>query len=175
MNNLTIGGSDPRHGGQPFAYYETIAGGTGGGPGHPGNHGAHSHMTNTLNTPAEVLEHVYPVRVHRYALRRGSGGRGKFPGGEGLIREIEMLAEVQAGILSDRRKLSPYGLMGGAPGSPGKNEAVIDGSVRRLPSKCTFRAPAGALIRIETPGGGGWGTARNNPKKPRRKEKSPEP
>ncbi len=173
MNNLTFGGSDVRHGGKPFAYYETIAGGTGGGPGHPGNNGAQSHMTNTLNTPTEVIEHIYPVRVHSYALRKGSGGRGKFPGGEGIVREIEMLADVQAGILSDRRKLRPYGLKGGSPGSPGKNEIVVKGQARRLPSKCTFRAPAGSIIRIETPGGGGWGKARNEQSKSRRKEKSP--
>ena len=173
MNNLTFGGSDPRHGGKPFAYYETIAGGTGGGPGHPGNNGAHSHMTNTLNTPTEVLEHIYPVRIHHYSLRKGSGGRGEFPGGEGIVREIEMLADVQAGILSDRRKLRPYGLAGGSPGNPGKNEIVVKGMARRLPSKCTFRAPAGAIIRIETPGGGGWGKARKVPRNSRRKEKSP--
>jgi len=157
MNNFSFGGRDPRCGGEPFAYYETIAGGTGGGLGHPGNSASQSHMTNTLNTPTEVLEHVYPVRVHRYALRKNSGGRGKFPGGEGIIREIEMLAEVQAAILSDRRKLHPYGLKGGSPGRPGKNEIIVEGRARRLPSKCTFRAPAGAIIRIETPGGGGWG------------------
>lgn len=162
MNNLTFGGRDPRRNNEPFAYYETIAGGTGGGPGHPGNHGAQSHMTNTLNTPIEVLEHVYPVRVHRYALRAGSGGRGKFPGGEGIVREIEMLAEVQAAILSDRRKAPPYALAGGGPGRVGRNEIVVKGWTERLPSKCTFRAPAGATIRIETPGGGGWG----NPKLP---------
>jgi N-methylhydantoinase B len=155
MNNLTFGGRDPRRNGEPFAYYETIAGGTGGGPGHPGNHGTQSHMTNTLNTPIEVLEHVYPVHVHRYALRVGSGGHGKYPGGEGIVREIEMLTEVQAAILSDRRKLAPYGLAGGSPGGPGKNEIAIKGQTRRLPSKCTFRASAGAVIRIETPGGGG--------------------
>jgi len=160
MNNLTFGGRDPRRNNEHFAYYETIAGGTGGGPGHPGNHGAQSHMTNTLNTPIEVLEHVYPVRVHRYALRRGSGGRGKYPGGEGIVREIEILTEVQAAILSDRRKLPPYGLAGGSPGRLGENEIVIRGEAQRLPSKCTFRAPAGTIIRIETPGGGGWG----NPK-----------
>jgi N-methylhydantoinase B len=129
-------------------------------------------MTNTLNTPTEVLEHIYPVRVHRYALRRGSGGHGQFPGGEGIIREIEMLADVQAGILSDRRKLRPYGLLGGSPGSGGKNEIVVKGKARRLPSKCTFRAPAGSIIRIETPGGGGWGKARKAPNKASRKEKS---
>ena len=127
MNNLTFGGIDPRHGGAPFAYYETIAGGTGGGPGHAGNHGTHSHMTNTLNTPIEVLEHVYPVRVHRYALRKGSGGRGKFPGGDGIVREIEMLAEVQAGILSDRRKLSPYGLCGRQSRESGEKRTYIQG------------------------------------------------
>jgi N-methylhydantoinase B len=169
MNNFSFGGSDARHNGKPFAYYETIAGGTGGGPGHPGNNGAHSHMTNTFNTPVEVLEHIYPVRVHRYALRKNSGGRGKYPGGEGIVREIEMLADIQAGILSDRRKLPPYGLAGGSPGSSGKNEIVIEGKTRGLPSKCTFRAPAGALIRIETPGGGGWGRTQKVPSKARRK------
>ncbi len=114
-------------------------------------------MTNTLNTPTEVLEHVYPVRVRRYSLRVNSSGAGKFPGGEGIVREIEMLTEVQAGILSDRRKLPPYGLMGGSPGATGKNEIVVNGKAQSLPSKCTFRALAGAVIRIETPGGGGWG------------------
>ena len=172
MNNLSFGGNDPRRGGEPFAYYETIAGGTGAGPGHPGNSGVQSHMTNTLNTPTEVLEHIFPVRVHRYALRKGSGGAGEFLGGDGIVREIEMLAEVQAGILSDRRKLSPYCLEGGSPGRPGKNEIVVNGRSRRLPSKCAFRVPAGAMIRIETPGGGGWGKARKKPGAARRKEKS---
>ena len=175
MNNLTFGGSDSRQGGQSFAYYETIAGGTGGGPGHPGNNGAHSHMTNTLNTPTEVLEHTYPVRVRRYSLRKGSGGLGKFPGGEGIVREIELLAHAQVGILSDRRKLSPYGLMGGSPGSRGKNELVIEGKARPLPSKCTFRAPSGAIIRIETPGGGGWGKPRKHQRNGQIKLKSPKP
>ena len=157
MNNLTFGGIDPRGTGEPFAYYETIAGGTGGSQSHPGNNASHTHMTNTLNTPVEVLEHVYPLRVRRYGLRTGSGGGAKFPGGEGIVREIEVLTEVQAGILSDRRKIPPYGLSGGSPGRPGKNEIIVVGQARQLPSKCTFRAPAGAIIRIETPGGGGWG------------------
>jgi N-methylhydantoinase B len=173
MNNFSFGGIDTRRGQTPFAYYETIAGGTGGVPVHKGNNGAQSHMTNTLNTPTEVLEHIYPVRVHRYALRKGSGGLGKFPGGNGIVREIEMLTDVQAGILSDRRKLSPYGLKGGSPGSPGKNEILINGKSRRLPSKCSFRAPAGAIIRIETPGGGGWGKREKEGKAARRKKKSP--
>ncbi len=173
MNNFSFGGKDPRRNGEPFAYYETIAGGTGGGIHHPGNNGAHSHMTNTLNTPVEVLEHVYPVRVHRYALRKNSGGQGKFPGGEGIVREIKMLADVQAGILSDRRKIPPYGLQGGAPGSLGRNEIIVRGKARALPSKCTFRAPAGAVIRIETPGGGGWGKSQRRAKRAYRKSKSP--
>jgi N-methylhydantoinase B len=157
MNNLTIGGSDTRRGGETFAYYETIAGGTGGGLGHPGNHATHSHMTNTLNTPTEVLEHVYPVRVHRYALRKGSGGAGKFRGGDGIIREIEVLADVQTGILSDRRTIAPYGLVGGMPGRPGKNTLIVRGKAQELPSKCSFRLSAGAILSIESPGGGGWG------------------
>ena len=117
-------------------------------------------MTNTLNTLTEVLEYVYPVRVLRCAVRNGSGGRGKFKGGDGIIREIKMLVGVQAGILSDRRKLQPYGLSGGRPGRAGKNEIIVKGRRQALPSKCTFHASAGAVIRIETPGGGGWGTAR---------------
>ena len=161
MNNFSFGGGDPRRGGAPFAYYETIAGGTGAAKGHAGNSGIHSHMTNTLNTPTEVLEHVYPVRVRRFALRRGSGGSGEFPGGEGIVRELEMLADVQAAILSDRRTLRPYGLMGGTSAESGKDEISIHGKTRRLPSKCTFGAPAGSVIRIETPGGGGWGSTRN--------------
>jgi N-methylhydantoinase B len=172
MNNLSFGGSDPRHGGAPFAYYETIAGGTGAGPGHQGHSGAHSHMTNTLHTPPAVFEPVYPVRVRQYALRTGSGGGGRFRGGEGIVREIEMLADVQAGILSDRRRLPPFGLKAGAPGSPGKNESIVNGKTRLLPSKCTFRATAGSIIRIETPGGGGWGKAEKEPILARQKVKS---
>jgi N-methylhydantoinase B len=117
-------------------------------------------MTNTLNTPTEVLEHTYPVRVRRYALRNGSGGSGKSSGGDGIVREIEMLTDVQVGILSDRRALPPYGLSGGDAGAVGKNEiVVVAGRTRALASKCTFYAPAGAIVRIETPGGGGWGLA----------------
>jgi N-methylhydantoinase B len=171
MNNLSFGGKDWRHGRAPFAYYETIAGGTGGGPGYAGASATHSHMTNTLNTPTEVLEHAYPVRVLRYALRAGSGGRGKFNGGDGIVREIEMLADMQVGILSDRRKIPPYGLQGGKPGAVGKNEAVTNGRAQRLPSKCTFYAPAGTVLRIETPGGGGWGTAQKKSKKARKRKK----
>jgi N-methylhydantoinase B len=174
MNNLSFGGRDWRRGGAPFTYYETIAGGTGAGLGHAGSSATHSHMTNTLNTPAEVLEHTYPVRVRNYALRLGSAGRGKFSGGDGIVREIEMLANVQIGLLSDRRKVPPYGLSGGLPGKLGENELIVDGRSRILPSKCSFYAPAGSILRIQTPGGGGWGVAqKEKPTTRRRQAKSP--
>ena len=161
MNNLSFGGLDPRTG-QPFAYYETIAGGMGARPGADGLSGVHTHMTNSLNTPFEALENTYPVRVRRYAVRRGSGGRGTFRGGDGLIREIEFLAPVRGSILSDRRRTLPYGLAGGQPGRAGRNSLSLAASGgqrrwRRLPSKTAFEAPAGSILRIETPGGGGWG------------------
>jgi N-methylhydantoinase B len=156
MNNLSFGGIDPRSG-EPFAYYETIAGGMGARPSADGLSGVHTHMTNSLNTPIEVLESAYPVRVRRYSLRRGSGGKGKFRGGEGLVREIEFLAEVRGSILSDRRRFSPYGLAGGEGGRRGKNELTVYGGKRQLPGKAAFTAPRGSVLKIETPGGGGWG------------------
>jgi N-methylhydantoinase B len=170
MNNLSYGGSDARgESAKPFTYYETIAGGTGAGLGLRGASATQSHMTNTLNTPTEVLEHVYPVRVLRYSLRRGSGGEGQFAGGDGIVREIEFLSEVQVGILSDRRVVPPYGLQGGKSGRVGKNEITVEGRKKRLPSKCTFYAPAGSVIRIETPGGGGWAIAPRNQQSSKRK------
>jgi N-methylhydantoinase B len=141
----------------PFAYYETIAGGMGARPGKDGASGVHTHMTNSLNTPVEALEHACPVRVQHYALRRGSGGAGLFRGGDGIVREIELLVDAQVGLLSDRRNLPPYGLHGGAPGTKGRTTLTQDGRKRRLPSKCSFYVPAGAVLCIETPGGGGWG------------------
>ncbi len=156
MNNFTVGGIDPRSG-APFAYYETIAGGLGARPGLDGISGIHTHMTNSLNTPIEVLEHAYPVRVRRYGLRPGSGGAGRWRGGDGVVREIEMLADVQVGLLCDRRRFGPYGLAGGRAGKPGKNELIGGTSKKQLEAKCSFYAPAGAVVRIETPGGGGWG------------------
>lgn len=163
MNNFTVGGIDPRTG-APFAYYETIAGGLGARPGLDGISGIHTHMTNSLNTPIEVLEHAYPVRVRRYGLRLGSGGAGKWRGGDGVVREIEMLADAQVGLLCDRRRFGPYGLAGGRAGKTGKNELIIGKSKKQLSAKCSFYAPAGAVVRIETPGGGGWG----KPKRARR-------
>ena len=158
MNNLTIGGIDPRTQ-EPFAYYETIAGGMGGRSGKDGVSGVHTHMTNSLNTPAEALEYAYPLRVRRYALRSNSGGQGKYRGGDGIVREIEVLADSEVTLLADRRSRGPWGLQGGGDGLVGK-AAVLrqDGSLQELPGKFNIRLKAGERIRIETPGGGGWGT-----------------
>jgi N-methylhydantoinase B len=156
MNNLSFGGIDPATG-APFAYYETIAGGMGARPSADGLSGIHTHMTNSLNTPVEALETHFPVRIRRTSLRRGSGGRGRFRGGDGIIREIEFLTEVRCSILSDRRRLPPYGLAGGQPGKSGRNTLVMKGRSQKLPSKTVFAAMPGNLLRIETPGGGGWG------------------
>jgi N-methylhydantoinase B len=157
MNNLTIGGIDPRNG-QPYAYYETIAGGMGARPNADGLSGVHTHMTNSLNTPIEPLEFAYPFRVRRYAYRAGSGGAGKFRGGDGLVREIEVLGDSQITLLADRRKRGPYGLQGGEDGMPGKTTlARRDGGEEELPGKCSISARAGDAIRIESPSGGGWG------------------
>jgi N-methylhydantoinase B len=157
MNNLTIGGIDPRTG-EPFAYYETIAGGMGARPTKDGISGVHTHMTNSLNTPAEVLEYAYPLRVRRYAFRPQSGGTGKYRGGDGILREIEVLTETEVTLLADRRTHRPWGLSGGAPGAAG-TAAIIrtDGSRQELPGKFNVRLRKGERIRIESPGGGGWG------------------
>ncbi len=156
MNNLSFGGKHPRTG-EPFAYYETVAGGMGARPSADGLSGVHTHMTNSLNTPIEALESAYPVRGRRYSLRHGSGGMGRFRGGDGIVREIEFLVDARGSILSDRRRFGPYGLAGGKPGKPGKNLLFRDGGAIRLASKAVFNAPAGSVLRIETPGGGGWG------------------
>jgi N-methylhydantoinase B len=157
MNNLTIGGIDPRTG-EPFAYYETIAGGMGARPTKPGVSGIHTHMTNSLNTPAEALEYAYPLRVRQYSLRRGSGGAGKYRGGDGIVREIEVLTDAEVTLLADRRTRGPWGLSGGADGLPG-NTSVIrrEGPAKPLPGKTNVRLRKGERIRIESPGGGGWG------------------
>jgi N-methylhydantoinase B len=158
MNNLTLGGRDPRHHNFPFAYYETTAGGMGARPTKNGASAIHTHMTNSWNTPVEVFEQVYPVRMRRYAVRRGSGGRGKFKGGDGIIREIEFLTDTQVGLLCDRRIRGPYGSAGGADGAPGKNMFIDSkGRATSLPGKCSLQADAGSILKIETPGGGGWG------------------
>jgi N-methylhydantoinase B len=157
MNNLTIGGIDPRTG-EPFAYYETIAGGMGARPTKDGVSGVHTHMTNSLNTPAEALEYAYPVRLRRYSFRPQSGGPGRHTGGDGIVREIEVLSDAQVTLLADRRSRGPYGLAGGGNGAPGRTTVVRqDGSEETIPGKTSVRLRSGERLRIESPGGGGWG------------------
>jgi 5-oxoprolinase (ATP-hydrolysing) len=151
MNNLAFG--DDR-----FGYYETLGGGAGAGPGFAGASGVHVHMTNTRITDPEVLETRTPVIVRRFGLRRGSGGRGRWPGGDGLVRELEFTAKVTASILSERRTRAPFGLAGGEPGARGRNLRIrADGRSEELPGRATVALAAGERLRIETPGGGGWG------------------
>ncbi len=161
MNNLSFGGVSPFTR-KPFAYYETIAGGMGARPTSDGLKGIHTHMTNSLNTPIEVLESAYPIRVRQYGLRRGSGGAGYYCGGEGIIREIEFLGDVRGTILSERRRIPPYGLSGGKPGRRGKSFLIRHHKSSELPSKAIFSASDGDVLRIETPGGGGWGSPRKS-------------
>jgi N-methylhydantoinase B/oxoprolinase/acetone carboxylase alpha subunit len=157
MNNVTLGGVDPRSG-LPFAYYETIGGGMGGRNGLPGISGVHTHMSNTRNTPIEAIEHYLPIRIRSYGLRRGSGGAGKYPGGEGIVRDYEMLTDTSVTLLTDRRAGRPYGLRGGEPGEPGRNTVTHLGeSSEQLAGKVRLELQAGDRLRIETPGGGGFG------------------
>jgi N-methylhydantoinase B/oxoprolinase/acetone carboxylase alpha subunit len=153
MNNTLIGGTG-------WVYYETVAGGQGGRPGRAGMSGVHTAMTNTKNTPIEALERAFPMRVRRYRLRRGSGGEGSAPGGEGIERDLEMLEDVTVSLITERRVSRPWGLEGGGPGATGENWLLPGGDeakAERLPDKCTVRLRAGDVVRILTPGGGGWG------------------
>ncbi|RMG21847.1 MAG: hydantoinase B/oxoprolinase family protein, partial [Armatimonadetes bacterium] len=152
MNNVALGTDD-------WTYYETIGGGCGAGNRSPGASGWHSHMTNTANTPAEALELALPLRVWRYELRDGSGGMGDQPGGEGVVREIELLDEqATLSLMTERRSTKPPGAKGGDPGSPGSNRILCsDGSVEALPAKCVVRLFQGDRLLLDTPGGGGWG------------------
>ena len=154
MNNTTIGGTSKT---RPWAYYETVAGGEGATPHRHGMSGVHTHMTNTLNTPVEALEHAYPLRVRAYTIRRDSGGDGLHRGGDGVIRELELLEESVVSLLTERRQSSPQGLAGGTDGKRGINEAGTGGRREPLPSKITKTMMAGTRLRLETPGGGGWG------------------
>jgi len=165
MNNLALGGYDEqrrRH----FAYYETIAGGAGAGPRHDGASGLQTHMTNTLNTPIEAIESAYPMRVVRYALRRSSGGVGRHRGGDGIIREIELLQPAFVTLLTERRVLGPYGLGGGEAGAAGRNQRIRAGRTSSLPSKIGFAAKPGDRIVIRTPGAGGWGRRNRAKRRP---------
>lgn len=160
MSNLLIGGVDPRQG-RRYSYYETLAGGHGAGPGWDGASAMQAHMTNTRNTPVESLEHAYPFRVRSTRIRIGSGGAGRRRGGDGVARVIELLGDARVTVVSDRRVSGPYGLAGGAPGSVGVNALREPGAAasRVLPGKFQVDAPAGTVLTVASPGGGGHGRA----------------
>ncbi|HVW09291.1 MAG TPA: hydantoinase B/oxoprolinase family protein, partial [Bryobacteraceae bacterium] len=139
-----------------FSYYETIAGGMGASARAEGRSALHTHMTNSWNTPIEAFEHDYPLRVESYRIRTGSGGAGTHHGGDGIVRELRFLEETDVTILSDRRARGPWGLAGGKDGKPGVNE--LNG--RRVPAKTRITAKAGSVLRISTPGGGGFGAVK---------------
>jgi N-methylhydantoinase B len=161
MNNITAGGIDPRTN-QPFAYYETMGGGMGASPERNGLSGAHVHMSNTLNTPIEAFEYAYPMRITAYRLREHSGGNGQWRGGDGLVREITFEVPTTVTLLTERRVTSPYGLHGGEPGVRGENRLWHEGQETILPGKVHFQAVAGDRLTILSPGGGGWGTAKED-------------
>jgi N-methylhydantoinase B len=148
MNNLAMGS----RGENGWDYYETLAGGMGAAFDSNGCSARHSHMTNTLNTPIEVLELNYPLRIDRYEIRRGSGGRGEFSGGDGVVRQYQFLADAEVSLLTERRRLAPWGLQGGGSGNRGVNE--LDG--QEIPGKICFNAVAGQTLTIKTPGGGSY-------------------
>jgi N-methylhydantoinase B len=158
MNNTTVGGLDPRTG-EPFAYYETVGGGMGAGPTGDGLSGVHVHMSNSLNTPIEALEHAYPFRVTHYSIRRGSGGAGRHRGGDGLRRDIQLLGDARVTLLSDRRLTRPAGARGGEDGAAGVNVLIRGGAEEQLPGKVTFQARVGDVVSIRSPGGGGYGAS----------------
>ena len=147
MNNVTLGSDN-------FTYYETIGGGQGACPDADGPSAVHVAMSNTLSTPTEALELTYPIRVERNALRLGSGGRGRHSGGDGVVRELRVLEPCRLSIVSERRRHAPQGRKGGAPGAPGRN--LLNGE--ELPAKVTRDVRPGDVVRIETPGGGGYGS-----------------
>lgn len=151
MNNVLIGNDE-------FAYYETVAGGQGGRPGRAGQSGIQTGMTNTKNTPITSIPLHYPFRITRYRLRRGSGGEGRYPGGDGIEREIRFDSDARVSLMGERRLTSPWGLGGGGAGAPGEDWLIrSDGSRERLPSKCTVDVAPGDRLLVRTPGGGGWG------------------
>lgn len=155
MNNMLAGGTTAD--GRPWAYYETMGGGGGAAPGHSGANGLQVHMTNTRNTPIEALESAYPIRVEKYAIRRGSGGRGRWAGGDGVVRRLRFLAPAQVTLVTERRREAPWGLAGGENGAVGENRLWRAGRARRLPGKRTFHVDAGDAVEVRSPGGGGYG------------------
>ena len=156
MSNITFGGINPENNTE-FAYYETTAGGMGARKGMDGVSAVQTHMTNTLNTPVESLEKELPVLISSYSIRNGSGGEGKYRGGDGIIREFKFLADAEVSLITERRLTSPYGINGGGSGKPGKNILIVSDDEKVLPPKITFDVKKGNTVRLETPGGGGWG------------------
>ncbi len=157
MNNVTIGGYDPVRS-RPFAYYETIGGGAGASAAASGASAIQTHMTNTRNTPIEALESHYPLRIIELSIAEGTGGEGRHRGGDGIVRRIQLLAAAHVAILSERRVTAPYGLAGGAPGAPGSNSIQLPGGAEQpIPAKWSADCPAGTVLTIRTPGGGGFG------------------
>jgi 5-oxoprolinase (ATP-hydrolysing) len=153
MNNLTFGTED-------FQYYETICGGSGAGPGFPGTDAVHTHMTNSRLTDPEILELRHPVRVRGFGVRAGSGGAGDYHGGEGARRELEFLVPMRVSLLSGRRRIAPFGLQGGGDGAPGRTTLFrCDGTADDMAATDSALVNAGDRLVIETPGGGGFGTA----------------
>ncbi len=150
MNNFLFGNDR-------FGYYETIAGGTGAGPGHHGADALHSHMTNTAITDPEIIEQRYPVRLHQFSIRQDSGGAGQWQGGNGVLREFEFLQPLTVSLLTQHRQSGPYGLEGGDDGKPGRQILIHEGKATVLPSSSSFPVEPGDRVRLETPGGGGWG------------------
>jgi N-methylhydantoinase B/oxoprolinase/acetone carboxylase alpha subunit len=158
MNNVLIGG-------RSFVYYETIGGGQGGRSSGPGMSGVHTAMTNTKNTPIEAFERAFPMRVLRYRLRSGSGGPGEHPGGDGIERDVLLLEDVTVSLITERRDTQPWGLNGGGPGASGENWLLPGGDesrAERLPAKCQLHLKAGDVLRMLTPGGGGWGAPQDH-------------
>jgi 5-oxoprolinase (ATP-hydrolysing) len=157
MNNV-LWGTDASQAGATFGYYETVCGGAGATPNAPGAHAVHTHMTNTRITDVEIVERRYPVRVERFARRRGSGGTGRHPGGDGVVREITFLESVAVSVLTQHRTAGPYGMHGGQPGQPGHQYVRrATGEVLELTSIDGCDALPGDRLILETPGGGGWG------------------
>ncbi len=156
MSNTTFGGINPSTGNR-FAYYETIAGGMGGRLGKDGVNAVQTHMTNTLNTPIEALERELPVMIDAYSVRKRSGGKGKYKGGDGIVRKYKFLTDATVSLITERRKSAPYGIEGGQEGKKGKNVLLRRGRTKIISPKATFEVKKGDILAIETPGGGGWG------------------
>ena len=158
MSNLAFGSPEDTPSDSSYAYYETIAGGMGGRSGADGANAVHTHMTNTLNTPVEAIERELPVMVESYSIKKGSGGAGRFPGGDGITRQYRFLEDSHVSLITERRERRPWGVRGGEDGGSGQNTLVSEGEEKKLPAKCSIAVKAGEAVRIETPGGGGWGT-----------------